>query len=73
MQDYSHIDLVCRVSANHVQNRKPAARMHIDPFSEMQDISLVDKDWLTIIDLSLDLLPGDNLVSRHCCLAVVRG
>lgn len=62
---YIHIDLVCRVSSHHVQDGETAARMPIDPFSEIQDIALVDYDWLALGNLLRDLGGRDDSVSRH--------
>jgi hypothetical protein len=41
--------------------------MPIDPFSEMQDIALMDYDWLALGNLLLDLGGRDDSVSRHVC------
>jgi hypothetical protein len=39
--------------------------MPIDPFSEMQDIALVDDDWLALGNPALDFGGRDYPVLRH--------
>ena len=45
---YSHVDLICRVSAHHVQYREATARVRIDPLAEVQDVALVDDNRLAL-------------------------
>jgi hypothetical protein len=46
--------------------------MHLNPFSQMQDKTLVNDHGLTVSDFAFDLRRGDNLVSRHYLLVVVK-
>jgi hypothetical protein len=48
-----------------VQDSETTTRVPIDPFSEMQDIALVNYDWLALRNLALDFGGRDYPVSRH--------
>jgi hypothetical protein len=48
-----------------VQDSETTTRMPIDPFSEMQDVALVDHNRLALGNLALDLCGRDYSVSRH--------
>jgi hypothetical protein len=59
------IDLVGRISSHHVQDSETTTWMPIDPLPEMQDIALMDDDWLALGNLALDFGGRDDTVSRH--------
>tara|TARA_R110002003_G_scaffold3241_1_gene24940 strand:+ start:5012 stop:5305 length:294 start_codon:yes stop_codon:yes gene_type:complete len=66
MHSHLHIDLIGRVSTDHVQDGKPSARVTIDPGSELQHATLIDDDELALVDPADDeLAREDASVQRH--------
>jgi hypothetical protein len=47
---YSHVDLICCVSTNHVVYHQMSTWMLVDPAIELQRVSFVDDDQLAVCD-----------------------
>jgi hypothetical protein len=60
-----HIDLVCRISTDHVLKYKATARMSVCPAIESQDVVFEYYYRVTGGDEAFDLTPGEYLRGTH--------
>lgn len=61
-----HIDLIRRVSADHVQHGETATRMFVKPSVQSQDSALGNDNGIAAGNLRLDLASTEDSIPIHC-------
>ena len=63
-----HVDLIRRVSTDHVQHGESATRMLVEPSVQSKDSALGDDDGIAFRNLGLNLSTTENSITTHCRL-----
>ena len=62
---YLHVDLIARISPNHVQDCKTTSRMLFEPAIKSKDIPFCYDNDLTVCDAALDGPGTEDLITVH--------